>query len=996
MASAQLKNSQNGMSYQIKGLPLTATLVSLVVTDTHLQDDTASNTSTELTTACHGTFSHSLDLFNQTTCSINIPKSSVTDPFCLNSGRTYAAVATYFDGTGTVALDTVAPLEYLAAPIASQVVTTLSHGTQSLNIQIVNPSTDGGNPGAITHVLVTIQGLNNPNFGTPALFKTWQQKIPVTNTGTSFVALDETDTVTGLITNPLTNMTCVKPNNFTDSFGENGLKNGTTYEVSIVPVNSTGVADYVQSRIVIPEGTPNAPTLTLTGGILDGDLIGDKNLKLSATHGTPIDSDADSYIEVTIDGQGTDLVPVSLSNTFASTSTSPLNITISDGDSWNIVGSDPIASQDLTLNNGTTYTVTGKSVNSKGTGAQSNIVSAEPSGLPSAPTFSLATGDRQLTVIIDERSSDNNGSVITNVIFTGNSDDGDDERVAIEDDRYVLGGLENGTEYTIGVLLKNKNGYGNVASEQTLAPRTGPFAPFSSQISAHPLKGSKSDILPNQLSVMVDELSSVQSGGPTYTYTIDVIKATTGEVVRTKIGIPHSTSVLFTNTENGIDYLHPVNGTDYHIRVTSVNSHGESSDSSQRLNESDVEGAAALVHRPSAKPTLTASAFDYLRTKVDNTFIGDGGIFNMILPTQANLLQYFTLGHGYDDTRETDGNLGITVTATSKDTNLPEKSKTQILSGSLSDVSFGGLDELLTVNAGVNNSYLYDLTFTPTNQVYNIAADNAAVSGDNAVHLTTDRIAPINFTSFPSTSGDASIKYKWSLPNYVTNNKYTKPSNSTSILLTILGDTPTEKDTHEIAYTNVYSAVTNGVSDTIQTNNSGDLDYSYTFDGLIYGTKYSASVKMESTTYSPIEENIYGVAVEVDVDAGKIPSAKPDINASADVITILNNGSELDNSFILKPDVGGHTSIVDMSATMRESTQQTARVAFTGSETASYIAGIATFDTYIDMNGLLATISARAEVTYGTNYFMVTENTVGASMKLNGNPLGLMGSNHTH
>jgi hypothetical protein len=118
---------------------------------------------------------------------------------------------------------------------------------------------------------------------------------------------------------------------------------------------------------------------------------------------------------------------------------------------------------------------------------------------------------------------------------------------------------------------------------------------------------------------------------------------------------------------------------------------------------------------------------------------------------------------------------------------------------------------------------------------------------------------------------------------------------------------------------------------------------------------------------------------------GVVPHTKPTIEVASDgnggngkIVSISSNGSLLETTFAL-----------DSSATNSGITDLTTLI--TNSTVGVYAGGNPPFTLYNDVNGNEASLKSTAAYTPagGANFLIVTENNAGASISLNGNPLGL-------
>jgi hypothetical protein len=129
------------------------------------------------------------------------------------------------------------------------------------------------------------------------------------------------------------------------------------------------------------------------------------------------------------------------------------------------------------LVNGTTYNVRVRARNSIGPGESSNTVAATPITTPSAPTItSIAGGNGILSVSFT--AGFNGGSAITNYQFSINNGSTWTTRSPVSTaSPLVIGGLSNGTTYTVRIRAINVVGNGDQSNAVNGTPFTIPSAP---------------------------------------------------------------------------------------------------------------------------------------------------------------------------------------------------------------------------------------------------------------------------------------------------------------------------------------------------------------------------------------------------------------------------------------------------------------------------------------------------------------------------------------
>ena len=223
-----------------------------------------------------------------------------------------------------------------------------------------------------------------------------------------------------------------------------GLTNGTSYTVRVSATNALGTGPQSgSSNTVTPATTPAAPTgLTLTRG--NG----------SATV---------AFTAPTVDG-GSPILNYT--------------VTASPGGATAVCASSPCTIAGLA--NGTAYTFTVHATNSVGDSVESDpSTQVTPATVPDAPSItSLDRGDGSATVGFDAPATDG-GSAVTGYVATVEPGG---ITVPCAGSPCEIGGLSNGTQYTVAVAATNEVGSSVDSAPATVTPAAAPDAPAALQV----------------------------------------------------------------------------------------------------------------------------------------------------------------------------------------------------------------------------------------------------------------------------------------------------------------------------------------------------------------------------------------------------------------------------------------------------------------------------------------------------------------------------------
>lgn len=230
-----------------------------------------------------------------------------------------------------------------------------------------------------------------------------------------------------------------------------GLTNGTAYSITLSAINSVGDGTVSTGVSGTPQASaPGAPTIS-------GITAADQSLSVAfAPPGNDGGSSITNY-EYSINGS-TWVTP------------SPA------------VTSSPIVISGLT--NGTSYPVRVRAVNSSGSGAASNSVSASPANSPGAPTILSVTADDASLIVSFTAPGSNGGSPITNYQYSINGSTWVTPSPASTASPLVIAGLTNGTTYPVRIRAVNSAGSGAASNSISETPVGAPGAPSSGSASS--------------------------------------------------------------------------------------------------------------------------------------------------------------------------------------------------------------------------------------------------------------------------------------------------------------------------------------------------------------------------------------------------------------------------------------------------------------------------------------------------------------------------------
>ena len=309
------------------------------------------------------------------------------------------------------------------------------------------------------------------------------------------------------------------------SYNLDGLTNGTSYSVRVRAVNAVGAGSYGTSASGTPGLVPGAPT-SLAG------TIGSTSVALSWT--APADNGGSAITNYTVE-----YTPSGGSAATVTATSSPYTLT--------------------GLTNGTTYSIRVAANNAIGRGAYTSAISRVPATTPGTPTGLAATGGNASGRLdLSWTAPSTGGSAITSytVEYTPAGGSAQTVSTGTSETSYNLGGLTNGTSYSVRVQAVNAIGAGSYSGTASGVPATVPEAPTS-------LAGTAGNA-----SATLSWTAPADNGGSAITsYTVEYTPSGGSASTATATSSPYTLTGL-------------TNGTTYSIRVAANNSIGRGAYSS--------------------------------------------------------------------------------------------------------------------------------------------------------------------------------------------------------------------------------------------------------------------------------------------------------------------------------------------------------------------------------------------------------------------------------
>ncbi|MFN3865650.1 MAG: fibronectin type III domain-containing protein [Demequina sp.] len=218
------------------------------------------------------------------------------------------------------------------------------------------------------------------------------------------------------------------------------------------------------------------------------DAVGEYDLTVTATniHGADTEtftltvnatvSDAPAIGDVT-PGNGTLTVEVTAPTADGGTPVTGYEYTLDGGDTWQSAVEEDGVIAIIDLDNGTSYTVQVRAINEAGPSAPSASATATPITTPDAPVLvSVVPGNGAVTIEFDEGAFDG-GSEITRFEYTLDGGATWTATDAVAGEEFVVGGLDNGTEYEVAVRAVNAAGPSAASATDAVTPFTVADAP---------------------------------------------------------------------------------------------------------------------------------------------------------------------------------------------------------------------------------------------------------------------------------------------------------------------------------------------------------------------------------------------------------------------------------------------------------------------------------------------------------------------------------------
>ena len=187
---------------------------------------------------------------------------------------------------------------------------------------------------------------------------------------------------------------------------------------------------------------------------------------------------------------------------------------------WTVIaelGADARSHKVAGLINGVSAEFRVRAINIAGAGAAAPSVAVIPRAVPGAPSITaVAASNRMLVLSIDAPASSGGADIVAHQYSLDGGATWRD--VAVINGRAVVGGLVNGTEYTVVVRVGNAAGWGPASTGATGTPRLGPVLsdPANAESAPPAVAPGQSTLLVNgekrELTVVIDDGTWTVSG----------------------------------------------------------------------------------------------------------------------------------------------------------------------------------------------------------------------------------------------------------------------------------------------------------------------------------------------------------------------------------------------------------------------------------------------------------------------------------------------------
>ena len=692
------------------------------------------------------------------------------------------------------------------------------------------------------------------------------------------------------------------------------LINGDVLETTVVAMNASGSSAGNTTTSVTPSADANAPSaLALATGsalVALGTDPSDQKMAVTFTPGNQIAEYLDtdyvihvdslykkialaSFTAIDVDGTDVDNLRIILEDTSAGWTTLVTGVPIAGGAG---------AAQALTLTDGVAYAVqvkakNGNIVNGTGYSAETAAVSGTPSGVPTAPTFTLATGGSvaeqtiQLTIGGDLTSTavDNGSDMVSYAVTIANKVQtfaiGDIDSNIINITLVETGGanLANGTQYTIALTATNANGTTAAAATANATPSGLPLALAFVAGTTGPDLNEMASVVGTASGAVKLTWTGIDGAGTPAAYGgLDATTVTYQYQISANADFSSPVADV-TDTENNINTATKTgltNGTSYYARIRATNTNGSGP---------WTEYGAPVV--PSAVPNFANSDINtaLLNSFMTNQYVGDNGVFTMNMDdidagTAGAALNNITYNGGYAINK-----IGFVVyngdTVDQAGKNTVKTALLDITTGTVTFDSGNGNPDALNTGQG---GYTYKCNMHLMNAAYtNIVASDEYIESD--VKLTNNKSTTVEASA---TTGDGTMTFSFNqaqdnaVPNTLITGFSVQLQESHAVQLN--GAT-------EITWS-AYADTGNPNVVTYNASNGTGTAYTTTFAGT-NGVRYRAQVT--TTSEQPLKSSQANLADVV--SPGAVASSAGNMPFGSPIITPTDGSTTSQVSFSVKP-----------------------------------------------------------------------------------------------